>query len=189
MHSIGAGSFGGFDGAMLYAIVKTFSPRRIIEIGSGRSTLISLAALKKSGHPFSFTAIEPHPRSYIRDLREIKLIETKVENVPLEMFAQLEENDILFIDSSHAVRIDGDVLFEILEILPRLNRGVLVHIHDIFLPKHYPKHWTLEEHRFWTEQYLVQAFLFNSEFIITWSSGIMAHEQAALTKQHIPNFD
>ena len=85
-----------------------------------------------------------------------------------------ENHDILFIDSSHVLRIGGDVQYEYLEILPRLARGVIVHSHDIFLPAEYPRHWVLEEHKFWTEQYLLQAFLaFNDSFEVLWAGSYM----------------
>jgi hypothetical protein len=86
----------------------------------------------------------------------------------------LEENDILFIDSSHVLKIGSDVQYEYLEILPRLNKGVIVHIHDIFLPAEYRKEWVLKDHIFWTEQYLLQAFLaFNDNFEILWAGSYM----------------
>ena len=89
-------------------------------------------------------------------------------------FLSLEENDILFIDSSHVLRIGGDVRYEYLEILPRLNRGVIVHAHDIFCPAEYPRQWVLEHYHFWTEQYLLQAFLtFNDSFEVLWGSSYM----------------
>lgn len=77
----------------------------------------------------------------------------------MEIFGELEENDILFIDSSHMIRPEGDVLFEYLEILPSLAKGVIVHIHDIFSPRNYPKQWLVDEVRFWNEQYFLEAFL------------------------------
>jgi hypothetical protein len=88
-----------------------------------------------------------------------------VQEVELELFQQLGAGDVLFIDSSHVVKTGGDVNYLYLEVLPRLRPGVVVHVHDIFLPGEYRKDWVTEEFRFWTEQYLLQAFLaFNSEF-------------------------
>jgi hypothetical protein len=96
-----------------------------------------------------------------------RLIPQMVQEVPLALFEELAENDILFIDSSHVVRTGSDVLYEYLEILPRLKKGVLVHIHDIFLPGEYPRPWVRDLNRYWTEQYLLQAFLaFNDSFEI-----------------------
>lgn len=123
----------------------------------------------------TFTAIEPYPNKVIKNgfPSLTRVIEKKVEDVPVETFTALKENDVLFIDSTHAVKTGGDVNYEILEILPILQKGVYVHIHDIFLPYEYPKSW-LHDKRFWTEQYLVHAFLsYNSSFEIQWMSHFM----------------
>ena len=104
------------------------------------------------------------------------LIEKKVQDIDLEFFSQLRSGDILFIDSSHTVKIGGDVNYLFLEVLPRLNPGVIVHVHDIFLPFEYRRDWVLDEFRFWTEQYLLQAFLtFNSEFEVLLANSYLSH--------------
>jgi hypothetical protein len=89
----------------------------------------------------------------------VSVVRSKVEDVELSFFSKLEENDILFIDSSHIIRPQGDVLFEYIELLPSLRKGVIVHIHDIFSPKNYPKEWLEDKVLFWNEQYLLEAFL------------------------------
>ena len=188
--------FAGIDGAILYALIRSRRPRRVIEIGSGYSSLLSLLALQRNaeedGRSSEFTSIEPHPADFLREALEGKgrLIVSKVENVPLREFEVLGEDDILFIDSSHTVRIGGDVVYELLEIVPRLARGVLVHVHDIFLPQEYPKEWVLGRHVFWTEQYLLQAFMaFNSDFETLWSAGCMHVEHPAELARHFPYYD
>ena len=99
-----------------------------------------------------------------------------MEDLDLEFFSQLDSGDILFIDSSHTVKIGGDVNYLFLEVLPRLKPGVIVHVHDIFLPFDYRRDWVMDELRFWTEQYLLQAFLsFNSEFEVLMANGYLAH--------------
>lgn len=87
------------------------------------------------------------------------MVRRKVEDLDPTFFASLRENDILFIDSSHIIRPQGDVLFEYLRLLPALNKGVIVHVHDIFSPRDYPARWMRDEVRFWNEQYLLEAFL------------------------------
>src|SRR5262249_2682880 len=87
------------------------------------------------------------------------IIESPLQEVPLSPFQDLEAGDILFIDSTHVVRFDSDVVYEILEILPVLKPGVVIHVHDIFLPNDYPNEWLKESRFFWTEQYMLQAFL------------------------------
>ena len=161
-------------------MIRKYQPKKIIEIGSGASTLLSMNALQKNSemntNQGTITAIEPYPKEYLEKCLSDgnKLIKEKIENVPLSEFEQLEENDILFIDSSHTIKVNNDVLYEILEILPRLKKGVLIHIHDIFLPLPYPKKMVKDRHIFWTEQYLVQAFLaYNNFFEVIWSGAAL----------------
>lgn len=161
-------SYGPADAEMLYNMVRHFKPKRVIEIGSGYSTRMMKRALdfnRKEGDGSSHVCIEPYEMPWLESLGLDDVVRKKVEEVPLEMFDLLEENDILFIDSSHVIRTGGDVLFEFLQILPRLKSGVIVHVHDIFLPYEYPREWLVAHRRYWTEQYLLQAFLaFNSQF-------------------------
>jgi hypothetical protein len=106
----------------------------------------------------------------------VSVVRKKVEEVELSFFSQLQENDILFIDSSHIIRPRGDVLFEYLELLPSLNTGVIVHVHDIFSPKNYLKQWLQDEIRFWNEQYLLEAFLsHNSSWKIVAALNYLHH--------------
>jgi hypothetical protein len=112
-----------------------------------------------------------------------------VEQVPLESFLHLDENDILFIDSSHVIKIGGDVNYLLLEVLPRLNKGVVVHFHDVFLPEEYPKRFVFERHQFWSEQYLLQAFLsFNYAFEVLWAGYYMYHNYPREFKSVFPSY-
>src|SRR5262249_46442361 len=100
------------------------------------------------------------------------------------------QNDILFIDSSHVFRVDSDVRFLFLEVLPRLNPGVLIHIHDIFLPYDYPRDWIVKEHRFWNEQYLLHAFLlFNRAFEVLWAGSYMHTRHSDKLKRAFASYD
>lgn len=173
------GMFESVDAEVLYCMIRHFKPKRIFEIGSGNSTYLSAQAAlknKKDGRECELTAIEPYPNKILR--RGFPgfygLIPTKIEDLPLSEFDKLRENDILFIDSSHALKIGGDVRYEYLEILPRLQRGIIIHFHDIFLPAEYPKEWVVKDCKFWTEQYLLQAFLaFNDKFEVLWAGNYM----------------
>ena len=174
------GLFESVDGEILYCMIRCFKPRKIFEIGSGHSTYLSAQAalknLEENGNECEFIAFEPYPNDVLKagfpGLSE--LIPIKIEDVPLSKFDELRENGILFIDSSHVLRIGSDIQYEYLEILPRLKKGVIVHSHDIFLPAEYPKEWVMVEHRFWNEQYLLQAFLaFNSAFEVLWAGSYM----------------
>jgi predicted O-methyltransferase YrrM len=174
-------AFSTIDAEILYCMIRQFHPRRIIEIGSGQSTLLSAQALRENAKRGEVSgkliSIEPYPDNYLQQgvpgLTE--LIQSKVQQVPLERFAALEANDILFIDSSHVVQIDSDVNYEFLEILPRLKAGVIVHIHDIYLPREYDLSFFRRNKTFGlNEQYLLQAFLaFNKAFEILWAGNYM----------------
>jgi hypothetical protein len=159
--------FRGVDALVGYSMVRHFQPRLIIEVGSGFSSLVLAQAAAKNKNS-SLVCIDPFPGELVRNggIPALQsLIETKVQDLDVEFFSQLESGDILFIDSSHTVKIGGDVNYLFLEVLPRLKAGVIVHVHDIFFPFEYLRNWMLDEFRFWTEQYLLQAFLtLNSEF-------------------------
>ncbi len=175
------GKFESVDGEILYCMIRYFKPKKIFEIGLGYSTYLSAQAILKnkeedSGYECELVAIDPYPNDILRAgfPGMSKLIPKKVQDIPLSEFKKLTKNDILFIDSSHVLKIGSDVQYEYLEILPRLNKGVIVHIHDMFLPAEYPKDWVLKYFRFWNEQYLVQAFLtFNDHFEVLWAGSYM----------------
>ncbi|MFO0755114.1 MAG: class I SAM-dependent methyltransferase [Byssovorax sp.] len=164
------GSYGHLSAAVLHAMVRELRPSKVVEVGSGMSTLVTARALTlnaREGAKCDFRAIEPYPPPHLRaPLPGLSgLLQQKVEEVPMEVFTALGEGDILFIDSSHVVKTFGDVNHLYLEVLPRLRKGVTVHVHDIFFPFEYPKSWVIDNRWYWTEQYLLQAFLmFNSAF-------------------------
>jgi hypothetical protein len=171
------GLFDGTDALVAYCMIRHFQPRLIIEVGSGFSSLVAAEAIAKNKNS-ALVCVEPFPLDFLRQgfpgLRS--LIEKKVEDIGLEFFSQLESGDILFIDSSHTVKIGGDVNYLFLEVLPRLKPGVIVHVHDIFLPFDYRRDWVMDELRFWTEQYLLQAFLsFNSRFEVLMANAYVGH--------------
>jgi len=183
-------SFGFVSGQMHYCIIRHFKPKRIIEVGSGYSTLVSLIALDKNdeeGYPCEFTAIEPYPPQFLENgVPGIKqFIKEKVEDIDISFFESLSKNDLLFIDSTHTVKIGGDVNFLILEVLPKLNKGVIVHIHDIQFPYEYFNSYLLQNHYFWQEQYLIQAFLmYNRSFKILWCASYMHHKYSKLIAKY-----
>jgi predicted O-methyltransferase YrrM len=156
------GSFGYSSGAVLHAAIRYFAPRRVIEVGAGMSTLLLTAALKINDGGL-LTTIDPNPREQVSDLPErCEIVRKPAERIPLETFEALERNDVLFIDSSHVVRTGGDVNYLYLDVLPRLKPGVVVHIHDIQLLYEYFRAYSARQDAprlFWTEQYLLQAFL------------------------------
>lgn len=168
-YSLTNGAFEWMDARLLHYFLQKNKPKRIIEIGSGNSTLLTYNTKKMFNLDLQIICIEPYPTDYVKKLHEIgeiTLIQSNLENVDLNIFKTLEENDILFIDSSHVLKLDSDVLFYFTKIFPLLNKNVLVHIHDIFFPYDYPLDW-LKEGRFWNEQYMLYVFLqYNTKFKI-----------------------
>jgi len=173
------GSYCSGDAEYLYNMIRYFKPKKIIEIGSGQSTLMAQNAIIENKHEdenykCEHICIEPYETSWL-ETRNLKVIRKKVEDIEVHFFEQLESNDILFIDSSHIIRPQGDVLFEYLEILPILKTGVIIHIHDIFTPKDYLDEWVYD-HLLWNEQYLLEAFLcFNYKFKIIGATNYLSH--------------
>lgn len=174
------GYFESGDAEFLYNMIRLFRPRRIFEIGCGHSTVLAMsaaAANRRSDPDYvcEHVCIEPYEAKWLDEL-DVKVIREPVERIDKQFFTELGANDILFIDSSHVIRPQGDVLFEYLEILPILESGVLVHIHDIFTPKDYLPEWIYRDVRFWNEQYLLEAFLsFNADFKIIGALNFLKH--------------
>jgi hypothetical protein len=137
----------------------------MVEVGCGHSSLLSADVNRNYlGLGTEITCIEPYPPDFLQEpLPGIsRLISERVEEVGFEPFLALEKGDILFIDSSHVSKTGSDVNFLYLEVIPRLAKGVLIHIHDIFIPQEYPSDWVLGEERSWNEQYLLRAMLMYS---------------------------
>ena len=168
------------DAAVYYSMIRRFRPALIIEVGAGYSTLIASAACVRNGDTV-LEAIDPYPPPHVTNSAPglIGLVTEAVQKIPLATFQALGENDILFIDSSHICKIASDVNYLILSVLPSLNKGVLIHFHDVFLPWNYPRSWVLEKNLFWNEQYLLLAFLmFNDQFEILLASHYLGREHA-----------
>lgn len=178
--SFNKGPFRSGDAEFLYNIIRKIKPKKVIEIGCGHSTLMAQHALSQNSidnnaDTCEHICIEPFENAWLEEL-PITVVRKLVEDVDPDFFKQLQENDILFIDSSHMIRPQGDVLFEFLQILPILNKGVVVHIHDIFTPKDYLSEWLIDGTLFWNEQYLLEAFLsFNSSFKIIGALNFLKH--------------
>jgi len=160
----------------LYSMIRTFQPKNIIEIGSGFSSALMLDTnVKDFDNKINCTFIEPYPEERLNlllrkdDYQTTKIYKNKIQEVDLDIFKILKENDILFVDSSHVCKVGSDVQKILFEILPSLNKGVIIHFHDIIYPFEYHEQW-FKEGRFWNEAYLLRAFLqYNEVFqVILW---------------------
>lgn len=163
--------FSWLDARTLFVLLRDQPPRRMIEVGSGFSSLLTADVNRRYlDSSIEFECIEPYPRPFLEQgVPGInRLIRERVERLDPEFFTKLEAGDVLFIDSSHVAKIGSDVNFLYFEVLPRLKPGVRVHIHDIFLPYEYPKYWMTDENRSWNEQYLLRALLmYSNAFRVT----------------------
>lgn len=181
------GWFGSVDAEVLYSVLRRFQPANIIEIGSGFSTRLMRRAINEGKLETRITSIDPHPNTSVQAHAD-EYIKAPVEDVEIARIVDLlSAGDVLFIDSSHTIKTGGDVPYLFLEILSRLKPGVLIHIHDIFLPFDYPEEWVLEDWG-WTEQYLVHAFLaYNQAFEILWPGSYMWEHNKPDIQRVIPN--
>jgi len=188
------GTFLAGDAEYFYSMIRHFKPGRLVEVGCGYSTRIALAAIRKNrqedpAYTCEHVCIEPF-ETRLPATDEISYIRELVESVDLKLFSDLNEDDLLFIDSSHMIRPQGDVLHEILEVLPQLKPGVRVHFHDIFSPRDYPEDWILERIRFWNEQYLMEAFLsYNRNFKVTGAINFLYHQHRDRLNEKCPALD
>ena len=190
------------DAFVLYAMLRQLKPRKCIEVGSGLSTCYSDLARQRNraeGVDMQMVCIEPYPYSKLKEVQPVELIQSEVQNVPLATFQSLAAGDVLFIDSSHVVRLDGDVPYLFLEVLPSLAPGVNIHIHDVPFPYNIPyppEYWTLLKYpqsphwpMFWNEAMLLQAFLaFNRSFEISLSCPMIRHADEEFLRATLPIF-
>lgn len=158
--------YGYIEAQALHAFVRHYKPKRIVEVGSGVSTYCMLKAdemnSKETGRSCRIVSVEPYPSEKLKGLAQIELIPQLVQTVPMEVFGELGQNDLLFIDSSHTVKPGADVNYLILEVLPRLHQGVIVHFHDIYLPYDYQRDVD-RTFLHWAETSLLRAFIISNE--------------------------
>jgi hypothetical protein len=189
--------FTPFDAMVEYFMLRDLKPRRYLEVGSGLSTYYaSLAAAKNAeeGQPTQIICIEPYPYKKLHTIPGIEIRAKEVQDVDVSFFGRLEAGDVLFIDSTHIVKLDSDVSYLYLEVLPALKRGVVVHIHDVPFPfnvPYPPDQWVfgMPWPMYWTEAMLVQAFLcFNPAFRIALSTPMIRYFDEAFLREKVPGY-
>jgi len=180
------------DVITLYSMIRLYKPKRIVEVGSGFSSAAMLDIDELfCNSQIQFDFIEPNPSRlqsliFKKDLERINIIEKRVQEVSLETFNLLSENDILFIDSSHVAKTDSDVLHVCFNILPSLKEGVIIHFHDILWPFEYPKIW-YDQGRLWNEAYILRAFLqYNNAFEIIYFNSFMELSRNEFLNRNLP---
>ncbi len=177
------------DAIVLFCMINYFKPERLVEVGSGYSSLVTLDTCELSNLNTKITFIEPYPDLILsllsdRDNPEKLILRKEVQAVDLSLFEDLNSGDILFVDSSHVVKFGSDVLFILSEVLPRLKSGVIIHFHDIFWPFEYPLEW-LE--RAWNEAYFLKTLLINNKnYEILYFNDYMGQMHPDLVKQYMP---
>jgi Methyltransferase domain len=186
------------DTLLLYLMLRDLKPHRLIEVGSGMSTLYATFAAKRNaaeGVPMQITCVEPYPSDKLKALPGVDLKVAEVQDMTSEFFASLGAGDVLFIDSSHILKIDGDVAHLYLEIIPNLKKGVYIHCHDIPFPYSTPfpsDLWVLNDQgwqMFWTEAMILQAFLsFNQSFEIVMSTPLIRFHDEQFLRNHIRQY-
>lgn len=180
------------DAIFLYCMLRHLRPRRYIEVGSGFSSCVTLDTDELFlGSTLSCTFIDPQPELLLSLIKEedkprIEINGRKVQDVDIHLFSELGEGDVLFIDSTHVVKALSDVNHIFFNVLPRLQRGVLIHVHDVFYPFVYPKDWELEK-RGWNEAYVLRAFLqYNSAFEVYFCNTFLEYFYDAEFKREMP---
>jgi len=179
------------DAIILFCMINYIRPQRFIEVGSGYSSTVTLDACEMLGAGTRITLIEPYPNRLLgllskKDNPKELLISKHIQDVDPSLFDELNEGDILFIDSSHVVKFASDVQFIFTVVLPRLKPGVIVHFHDIFWPFEYPLEW-LKEGCAWNEAYFLRVFLMNNEnYEILYFNDFMAQTHGELLRKYLP---
>lgn len=153
--------FSHSDASFYYSMIRRFRPNRIVEVGAGYSTKLAMTAVEANGTG-RILCIDPYAPPSLKLRSNLEIRAQQVQDVPVSVFEELGASDILFIDGSHISKTGSDVNHLFLRVLPKLPKGVLVHIHDVCLPFEYPKNWATDYECYWNEQYVVAALLANS---------------------------
>ncbi len=188
----GAAGYGPAEASVLYAFVASQRPRRVVQIGAGVSTAVVLDAAERHGFNVDITCIDPYPTELLERLAasgRITLVRERAQDVELEVMTSLDSGDLLFVDSTHTVKPDSEVNRIVLEVLPRLSTGVMVHFHDIWFPFDYPRDLLEETLFFWNESTLLHAFLLdNARFEVSVSCSFLHYRAKEPLTRLIPGY-
>jgi hypothetical protein len=187
-----ATGYGPIEAEFLYAFVREHCPPTVIQVGSGISTFVCLAAAADAGYDPQLTCIDPYPSDFLIESEKagkIQLVARPVEDLELQFCAGLSAGDFFFVDSTHTLGPAGEVTRIILEILPRLSPGVLIHFHDIWFPYDFDPR-IMDRIFFWHETPLLHAFLCgNDRFRVRASLSLLHHEREAALRGLFPRYE
>ncbi|WP_050603487.1 class I SAM-dependent methyltransferase [Ruegeria sp. 6PALISEP08] len=176
----GNGYYDSPDADALYLMIRRFQPKRVIEVGCGNSTRVTRQAIIDGGLDTTITAIDPYPRADIAHVVD-RFEQKRLEEADPSLFAELEAGDVLFIDSSHVVRMSNDVAHLFCRIIPALRPGVVIHVHDVFLPYEYPKRFFYDCPG-WGEQYMLHALLQSGAYSMLWPGYYLQQDRPDAVK-------
>ena len=186
------GAYSYSDAILLYCMIRHLRPKRIIEIGSGFSSCVTLDTNELFfGGSISITFVEPFPDRLLslvkqEDKGKIRVVPHRLQEIDIGEFEALDENDILFVDSTHVSKINSDVNRIFFEVLPRIRSGVHIHFHDIIYPFEYPKEWVYDG-RAWNEAYMLRTFLqYNREFRVVLMNTFMERYYESFFREKMP---
>jgi hypothetical protein len=187
----GVVGYGPIEADFLFCFISTKRPRRVIQVGAGVASAVMLLAAGECGYKLDLTCIDPFPTGFLcrgKDSGQLELIADEAQQVDVSVLAALSAGDLLFIDSTHTVRVGGEVNMLVLEVLPRLKPGVWVHFHDVYFPYDYPRS-VFTESFFPTESTLLHAFLTcNSRFVLRASLSMLHYAAPERIRELLPNY-
>jgi len=187
------GGYGPVEAEFLYCFIKTNQPPKVVQVGCGVSTSIILRAAADAGYSPEIVCVEPFPMPFLEQAYadgRIRLVKEKAQKVNLQVLTDLGENDLLFIDSTHTVKPGSEVNRLVLEVLPRLAKGVFVHFHDIYFPYDYKRDVLAGDLFFWSESTLLHAFLTNNtKYEIATSLSMIHYGASKELRRLIPDYD
>lgn len=180
-YHVGNGHFGHADAALMFSMLLEYKPSRLIEVGGGFSSLLVMDVNDHFlDHSLEASFFDPHADAILSLLTPLDNYRARVQakqsrDVSGQEFAQLGRGDILSLETSHVAKTGSDVCDLLFRVLPALEPGVLVHVHDIYFPFEYPESWVVQDNRSWNEAYILRAFLqFNSAFRVLFFNSLMA---------------
>jgi hypothetical protein len=188
----GEDGYGSIEADFLYCFIYTKRPTKIVQVGCGVSTAVMMLAAQEAGYLPEIFCIDPYPTSFLTkalSLGKIKLIQDKAQLVSLELLTNLGNNGLLFVDSSHTVKVGSELNRLILEVLPRLEKGSWVHFHDILFPYGYSRNILTTELFFSNESVLLHSFLINNfRYALRMAMSMLHYSSTVEIKKYLPNY-